>query len=422
MDGAPTRARPGHREPGTADTAAGAPRPTYRELLRGNVLVLALVSLLNDTASEMIFPLLPLFLVGTLGAGPATLGLIEGIAESTSSLVKLAGGWISDRLGRRRPLVAAGYTVAALGRPLIGLATAPWQVLLVRFTDRVGKGVRTAPRDALLAESVPADRRGAAFGVHRSADHLGAILGPLIASGLLLVLPGRLRTIFLLAALPGAATALLAATAVREIAPSARTAADGERPGLRDLGPGFTRYLGVVILFTLGNASDAFLLLRASDLGVTTALLPILWVALHVSKSSSSILGGELADRKGPLQPILMGWFVYALVYAGFAAASAAWHVWALFLVYGVHYGLTEAPEKALVARLAPSELRGRAFGAYHFAVGVAALPASLLFGVVWQKVGAGVAFLMGAALALLAALLLPLTVRARSGRRAEAA
>jgi MFS family permease len=399
-------------------TSGRPDRASYRDLLRGNVLVLALVSLLNDVASEMIFPLLPVFLVGTLGASATTLGLIEGIAESTSSLVKLAGGWISDRLRRRRALVAAGYAVAAVGRPLIGLATAAWQVLVVRFTDRIGKGVRTAPRDALLAESVEPGRRGAAFGLHRSADHLGAVIGPLLASGLLLVLPGRLRTIFLIAAIPGVCAAVLAATAVREIAPgsSARVPA-AERVGLRDLGPDFVRYLGVVLVFTLGNASDAFLLLRAADLGVTTALLPILWVALHVSKSSSSLVGGELADRHGALRPILAGWILYALIYAGFAAARTRWHVWALFLVYGFYYGLTEAPEKALVARMAPAELRGRAFGAYHFAIGLAALPASLLFGVVWQQLGAPSAFLMGAALALVAAALLPFTVRGRSGR-----
>jgi MFS family permease len=213
---------------------ADAPEPAakagqgFRSLLRGNVLVLALVSLLNDAASEMIFPLLPLFLVATLGAGPAVLGLIEGVADSTSSLVKLVGGWLSDRTGRRRALVAAGYTVAAVGRPLIALATAPWHVLVVRFADRIGKGVRTAPRDALLADSVDPARRGAAFGLHRAADHTGAMLGPLIASGLLILMPGRLRTVFLLAAIPGIAAAALAAFAVREIAaPTPRDATNG---------------------------------------------------------------------------------------------------------------------------------------------------------------------------------------------------
>jgi MFS family permease len=391
-----------------SEPAAGS----FRSLLRGNVLVLALVSLLNDTASEMIFPLLPLFLVSTLGAGPAVLGLIEGVAESTSSLVKLLGGWLSDRLGRRRPLVAAGYAVAALGRPLIGLATAPWQVLLVRFTDRVGKGVRTAPRDALLAESVAPEHRGAAFGLHRSADHMGAVIGPLLASGLLLLLPGRLRLVFLLAAVPGIAAASLAAFAVREIPPTATTAS-APRTSMREMGSPFVRYLAVVVLFTLGNASDAFLLLRAADLGVTTALLPILWVALHLVKSSTSLIGGRLADRVGPARPIIGGWVLYALVYVGFALAGSAWHVWALFLVYGLHFGLTEAPEKTLVARMAPATLRGRAFGAYHFAIGLAALPASLLFGLLWQSFGARSAFLAGAALALAAALLLPLVVGA---------
>ena len=386
------------------------PEPGWRALLRGNVLVLSVVSLLNDAASEMVFPLLPLFLVGTLGAGPALLGLIEGIAESVASLVKLWGGWISDRVGRRRALVATGYAVAGLGRPLIALATAPWHVLAVRVTDRIGKGIRTAPRDALLAESVEPARRGAAFGVHRAADHLGAVIGPLLASGFLLLAPGRLRTLFLLAAVPGMLAAILAATAVREV-PVPRAPA-GERGGLRELGPTFAGFLGVTALFTLGNASDAFLLLRAGQLGVPVALLPILWVALHVSKVGWSLVGGPLADRLGAGRVIVAGWLVYALVYAGFALADHAWQMWALVLAYGLFYGLTEAPEKALVARLAPAGLRGRAFGAYHLAVGVVALPASLLFGLVWEAAGAPAAFLMGAALSGCAAILLPISLR----------
>ena len=394
-------------EPTPTDRGSAA-----RSLLRGNVLVLAVVSLLNDVASEMIFPLLPLFLVGTLGAGPAILGLIEGIAESTSSLVKLVGGWFSDRMGRRRTLVVWGYTVAAIGRPVIGIATAPWQVLAVRFADRVGKGVRTAPRDALLAESVEPERRGAAFGIHRAADHMGAVIGPLVATGLLVWMPGRLRTVFLLAAVPGLAAAVVAAVAIREIRPATSGRTPAPRARLRDMGPGFTKYLSVVLLFTLGNASDAFMLLRASELGVATALIPILWVALHASKVVWSLAGGAWADRAKPQRVIMVGWLVYAFVYAAFAFARSPWQVWALFVAYGVFYGLTEAPEKALVARLAPAELRGRAFGAYHFSVGLAALPASLMFGVVWQTLGPPAAFLMGAAFALGAAALLPFATR----------
>lgn len=388
---------------------------SWRALLRGNVLWLSVVSLLNDAASEMIYPLLPLFLVGTLGAGPAFLGLVEGVAEATASVLKLVSGWLSDRVGRRKALVGTGYGIAAAGRPLIALAVAPWQVLLVRFADRVGKGLRTAPRDVLLAESVEPARRGAAFGLHRAADHAGAVVGPLLATGLLLLLPGRLRLVFALAAIPGLLTVLVLWRRVRDVpAAGEETAAGPPRVGWRELGPVFPRYLLVLVLFTLGNASDAFLLLRAQQLGVAVALIPLLWSALHLSKMVWSVPGGVLADRFGARGAIVAGWALYAAVYAGFAVAGAAWHVWALFLVYGLFFGLTEAPEKALVAALAPTAARGRAFGAFHFAVGLAALPASVLFGAVWQAFGAPAAFALGASLALVAALLLLLVLPAR--------
>jgi MFS family permease len=384
-------------------------------LLRGNVLWLSVASFLNDAASEMIYPLLPLFLTGTLGAGAAFLGVIEGAAESASSLLKMLSGWLADRTGRRKPLTVWGYGIASVARPLIGLVTAAWQVLAIRLADRVGKGLRTAPRDALLAESIPEERRGAAFGLHRAADHSGAVAGPLLASALLLALDGDLRTVFALAIIPGLLTVAAVAWKVRETAPEARPAgADSPRPPLprlRELGPVLPRYLGVLVLFTLGNASDAFLLLRASQAGVPTPMIPLLWGALHVSKAVFSVWGGRWSDRVGARRAIVCGWLVYAAVYAGFAFVTAAWQVWALFLVYGLFFGLTEGPEKALVARLAPAGLRGSAFGAYHAAIGLAALPASIAFGVVWQAFDARAAFGMGAALALAAALLLPLAL-----------
>ncbi|HET9983867.1 MAG TPA: MFS transporter [Longimicrobiales bacterium] len=406
-----------------------ANRSPSRELLRGNVLWLSVVSFLNDAASEMIYPLLPAFIL-QLGAGPAFLGLIEGVAEATASLVKLASGWISDRVGKRKALAVWGYTIATLARPFIAVARAAWQVLIIRFADRVGKGVRTAPRDALLAESVVPARRGAAFGIHRAADHAGAVVGPLLASALLLLLPGRLRLVFALAALPGLVAVALLAWRVREspalaagakpgstpepraAPPADRRAAPAAKAGIRDLGGTFRRYMAVVVLFTLGNASDAFLLLRAQQLGVAMALIPILWAAFHVSKMVWSVVGGNLADRVGPRRAIVGGWLAYAATYAAFAFAAEAWQAWALFLFYGLYFGLTEAPEKLLVVRLAPAEARGTAFGAYHFAVGIAALPASLLFGEIWQHLGPEAAFLTGAGLALVAALALPLLVR----------
>jgi MFS family permease len=405
-------------------------------LLGGNVLWLAIVSLLNDAASEMIYPLLPLFLVGTLGAGPAFLGLVEGIAESASSLLKLGSGWVSDRFGRRKPLVLAGYGIAAVIRPLIALASLPWHVLAIRFSDRLGKGLRSAPRDALLAESVPAGMRGRAFGFHRAADHAGAVIGPLLASALLLAFHDRLRPVFLLAAVPGLLAVIVLAARVRETrgrtpgaraglaapgAAAAETRSEGDpatnrapghdAPRRGALGPPFLRYLAVLAIFTLGNATDAFLLLRANALGVTAAAIPLLWAVHHVSKMVWNVPGGAIADRFGPRRAIIAGWALYALVYAGFAFATTAWHVWGLFIVYGLFYGLTEAPEKALVAALAGAEQRGLAFGAFHGTSGLAALPASVLFGLLWSAFGPAAAFLTGAGLALTASLLLALLV-----------
>jgi MFS family permease len=384
-------------------------------MMKGNVGSLAGTSFLNDTASEMAYPLLPLFLVGILGAGPAFLGVVEGIAESTASLAKLGGGFLSDRVRRRKILVVWGYGLAALARPVLALATAPWHVLTVRFADRVGKGIRSAPRDALLVDSVPPEKKGTAFGLHRAADHAGSVLGPLLAAGLLFLAPDNLRLVFALTAVPGAFAVVLLVRRVRETPPplpaESELQAQG-RPSLRDLGPAFPRYLAVLLLFTLGNASDAFLLLRAQELGVSVFALPLLWGAFHVSKMIWNLPGGMLSDRYRPQPVILAGWVFYALVYGGFALAQDTWQIWALFSVYGLFFGLTESPEKALVAELAPPALRARAFGLFHFAVGLGALPASLLFGILWQWRGASTAFATGAGLALLASLLLPLSLR----------
>ena len=400
-------------------------RSGWRLLLKGNVIWLGVVSLINDTASEMIFPLLPFFLVQVLGASETFLGLVEGIADSTASLVKLGGGWISDRFQRRKLLVGIGYGLAAVARPLIAVAFLPWHVLVVRFSDRVGKGIRAAPRDALLADSAPDNYRATAFGIHRAADHAGAVLGPLLATVLLIILGQRLRVLFALAAIPGLLTVLVIILKVREVIPSsdsensARLLNDsvtgrhsgGESERLRpvgSLGPRFLCYIGVIAIFTLGNASDAFLLLRARQLGVALTLVPLLWGVHHIAKMLWAVPGGVLADRFGPRRAITAGWLIYGAVYAGFAFASQPWHIWALFVVYGSFYGLTESPEKALVASLTPQSIRGFAFGTYHFAVGIGALPASLLFGALWQAFGVGVAFLTGAGFALLAVLLLP--------------
>ncbi|MEQ1690005.1 MAG: MFS transporter [Gemmatimonas sp.] len=372
-----------------------------------NVLALAAVSFLTDASSEIIAPLLPMFLIGTLGASARTIGLIEGGAEAVASLLKLASGWWSDRSRRRKPLIVFGYAIASLVRPLIGFAQTTTQVLAIRFTDRVGKGVRGAPRDALLAASTPVAYRGRAFGFHRAADHAGAVVGPLIAMACLAWLAMPLRHVFFVAAIPGALAVLVAVFAVREQPVTVGASMPVAGIATDPLPQSFRRVMIPIALFTLGNSTDAFLILRANQLGVSLALIPLLWVLLHIVKSLSSTPGGALSDRVGRTPLIVGGWIVYALVYAGFAGATTTWHIWALFALYGIVFGLSEGTEKALIADLVPSAIRGRAFGWYHAVIGVAALPASVVFGAVWDRYGASTAFLMGAALALTAALLL---------------
>lgn len=382
------------------------------------VIALAAVSFLTDASSEMIYPLLPLFLSTTIGAGALAIGMIEGAAESVAALLKLVSGWWSDRLSRRKPLVLAGYGLASVVRPLIGLAQSAPQVLGLRLADRVGKGIRGAPRDALIADAVDPGQRGRAFGFHRAADHAGAVVGPLAAFALLGWFGLSLRAVFLLAAVPAALAVITLMLGVREHARAAPLRAHG--PDLRRSGLGgtFWRYLAILFVFTLGNSTDAFLLLRAADLGVPAAMVPVLWAMLHVVKSASSTPGGTLSDRFGRRPLIIGGWAVYALVYLGFAAASQAWHAWALFAAYGVYFGMTEGVEKAFVADLVGSGVRGAAFGWYNLAIGVGAFPASLMFGAIWERVGPGAAFTFGAGLATLAALgLVVLPVRTSGGR-----
>jgi MFS family permease len=392
------------------------PRRSLFSLPR-TVVMLGVVSLLTDASSEMIYPLLPIFLATTLGAGATVIGLIEGVAESTASLVKLGSGWWSDRLGRRKAIVVAGYTLSACARPLVALAGAGWHVLAIRFADRVGKGLRSAPRDALLAASTPAQSWGKAFGFHRAMDHTGAVIGPLIATALLAWGLTDLRVLFALAAIPGILAVVVLVSAVREHAPVDRAAAAPPRLSLAPFSPRFRAVLGVVALFTLGNSSDAFLLLKANAAGIGPAWIPLLWILLHITKAASSTPAGVLSDRIGRPRLILAGWLVYAAVYAGFGLATAAWQIWALFAIYGLFFGLTEGVEKAYVADLAPAEHRGTAYGLYHAAVGLAALPASLLMGVVWEHVGPDAAFGLGAGLALVASLLFLAALRAPARR-----
>jgi MFS family permease len=390
-------------------------------LLPRNVLAISLVSLFNDASSEIIYPFLPLFLTLTLGASPFAVGLIEGGAESVSGLLKLFSGYFSDRRGRRKGLVVFGYGLAGVTRPLLAFASTWPQVLVIRLTDRVGKGVRSAPRDALIADSARPAERGLAFGFHRAMDHAGAVVGPLLGYLILRLIASDdgaptaadYRTLFLLAAIPALVAVLVAAVFVREAKRGTRIDAPAPpRLSLRGFDGNFKRFLVILALFTLSNSSDAFLLLRAQQAGVSAAAVPLLWAALHVCKVGSSLLGGDLSDRLGRKTLIVSGWLLYAAVYTGFAFVSSAGEAWILFLVYGIYFGLVEGTEKALVADLVRPEQRGTAYGLYNLAFSVSVLPASLLMGGLWAWRGPAVAFAASALVGAASALLLALAVR----------
>lgn len=391
----------------------------YRRLPR-NVVAIGLVSLLNDASSEIIYPMLPVFLSVGLGASAAAIGMIEGLAESISSLLKLFAGYFSDRLGKRKWLVVGGYALASVVRPFLGFAQNWHQVLAIRLTDRVGKGVRTAPRDAMIADTVTTEQRGLAFGFHRAMDHGGAMIGPLVGYLLVkLIAENRdaptapeFTTIFLVASVPAILAVLVAIFFMRD------TQAKDGRPkqipklSLRGFDGNFKRFLVILALFTLSNSSDSFLLLRASESGVHFVLLPLLWAAHHGMKVLSSLYGGDLSDRLGRKRLIVSGWILYAAVYAGFAFVSTTTGVWVLFLIYGIYFGLAEGAEKALVADLVRPEQRGTAYGLYNLAFGITVFPASLLMGMIWDWKGPATAFLISAVMGATAAALLFLFVR----------
>lgn len=385
----------------------------YRALPR-NVVALSFVSLLNDTSSEIIYPLLPAFLALSLGASPFAIGLIEGFAESIASILKLFSGYLSDRFGTRKLPIFLGYSLAAVTRPFLAFVTSWPQVLVVRMTDRVGKGIRGAPRDALIAESVPEKERGFAFGFNRAADHLGAVLGPVAGFVLLYIFASNAQDptlleyqkVFLFASVPVIIGLIVIAFFVSEKVDHHDTI-DPPKFSLRGFDGNFKRFLAVIALFTLSNSTDAFLLLRAGQAGVSPVMLPLLWMTLHLSKVVSSLIGGGLSDRIGRKKVIVAGWLIYALVYAGFAFVSSAWQCWALFIIYGTYFGLTEGVEKAFVADMVPTKKRGTAYGLYNLAFGITVFPASLLFGLAWNEFGATPAFLASACVSLIAILLL---------------
>lgn len=370
------------------------------------VWLIGLISLVNDSASEMLYPLIPLYLTSVLMAGPRALGIIEGIAEATASLLKLFSGVIVDRTNRSTPWVVFGYGLAGLGRPLIAFVNGwPW-LLAIRFADRVGKGLRSSPRDALLAASVDSGRRGLAFGLHRAMDNAGAVVGPLLASALLAAqMP--LKDIFLWSAVP-AALCLALAFCLREpqaTLPAQRTPFDWR---LTDMPPVFKRYLVVVAVFTLGNSSNMFLLLRAKELGVPEAQIPLLWAAVSAVAMLFSTPFSALSDRAGRVRLLIGGYLAYGLFYIGFGLlAHDGVLLFSLFAFYGLFMAATEGVEKALVADIAPAGRRGTAFGWFNLTAGVFLFPASVVFGWLYQRASPLVAFGFSSGCALLAAGLL---------------
>ena len=383
------------------------------------VWLLGWVSLATDSATEAIYPLLPFFLTRVLGAGAVSLGIVEGAAEAVNSVLKIISGRIADRSRRKRPLVLFGYSVSSLARPFIAVTTTWTQVFAVRVLDRIGKGVRGAPRDALLAMWATPTTRGKVYGFHRAMDHAGAVIGPALASAFLFFYPGQYRTLFALTIIPGAiAVALVFLVPEREsdvAQPSAvaqpfraadrnaglkpHAAPDEATPLPRE----FTRFMLVLTLFTLGNSTDAFLLLKLTDAAGSTQFIPLMWSALHVVKAAVSIVGGSWSDRIGRRAVIGIGWLVYAVVYAGFAVSQTLTALLTWFLIYGFYFGFAEGTEKALVADLAPTGRRGFAFGLYNAVQGLGAFAASVMFGLIWTAYGPAPAFGAGAALALVA-------------------
>jgi MFS family permease len=403
----------------------------YNRLPR-NVFIISLVSLLNDASSEIIYPLLPLFLSSTLGAPPLAIGLIEGAAESVSSLLKLFAGYVSDRMGRRKALVVLGYALASLARPLLAFASNWHQVLSIRLTDRVGKGIRTAPRDAMIADAALIEERGLAFGFHRAMDHMGAVIGPLVGLVILLLVADDVSTplaadytkVFLFASIPALASVLVAAFLIREPPRVKRRVGppvmETPRLSLAGFDANFKGFLAILALFTLANSSDVFLLLRMREAGGGAVSILLTWAALHTVKVLSSLVGGNLSDRLGRKTLIVSGWLLYAAVYAGFAFVTSVSMAWVLFLIYGLYFGLAEGAEKALVADLVRPEQRGTAYGLYNLAFGITVFPASLLMGALWNWRGAQTAFITSASLGALAALLLLAMIRTRPATAAH--
>lgn len=384
-----------------------------------NVWVVTVTSFLTDVSSEMVVHVLPLYLANVLGARTNVIGLIEGAGETAASLLKLLSGWLSDRLGSRKWLTVAGYGLSTLAKPFLLIAGTWEAVLAVRLSDRVGKGIRTAPRDALIADSIDETQRGVAFGLHRAGDTAGAALGLLIALivvasvqhfGMLLT-ADTFKTLVAISIVPAVLAVIALALGVREV--PLKTGARLPRLSLAEFDNRFKAFLLIVVLFTLGNSSDAFLVLRAQERGVSVTGIMAMVLLFNIVYAALAGPAGKLSDRIGRRRLIVAGWLMYGLIYLGFALAGAGWQLFALYALYGIYYGVTEGVGKALIADLVAPEQRGTAYGLYNAAVAVMALPASFIAGVLWQGIGSFAGFgprapfLFGAALAVGSALLL---------------
>src|SRR5229473_2128101 len=399
----------------------GAAPPPSMPLPR-QVKLFGWVSLLNDFASEMIYPLLPAFVTGVLGGGPQALGALDGAAEFAAAFVKLGAGRLADRPRLRGPMIVLGYFIAVVVRPIIAVTGAAWQVIGLRVVDRLGKGLRTPPRDALIADVTPAELRGRAFGLQRGMDHAGAVLGPILAWWLLASGTANVRAVIGWSIVPGVLVLVLAGWAVRDGTADGGRGRQRAAEGDDALPPVAAPYrplppapLLAISAFYLLRMPDTLIILRSQELGVPVAIVPLLWAAVHVVRSSSSFLGGAASDRLGPARTMWAGWLVNALLAAGMARAGTAAAAWGLFLALGLVSGLTESPERALVARLAGTR-QGSGFGVYHGITGFAALVGGVVLGAVFQRYGAGPAFLASAAGGLGLVLGWPL-VAARFGR-----
>jgi MFS family permease len=395
-------------------------QPSALASLHRNIWVVTATSLLTDISSEMLTSVMPMFLFSVLGVPTSVVGLIEGVAETTASLLKVFSGWLSDRLGQRKWLAVAGYAISTIAKPFLAVASTWEWVLAVRFADRVGKGIRNSPRDALVADSVSETQRGLAFGLHRAGDTAGAAIGQVVAlavvwatikNAALLTRP-VFNILVLISVAPAVLAVLVLAFGAQE-PPPAREHRQPQRLSLAGFDGRFKFFLVIVVLFTLGNSSDAFLILRAQNVGLP--VLGVLGMMLSFNLVYAAVSGpaGALSDRIGRRRLIMGGWLVYGLIYLGFARAHTGWQVWALMTAYGLYYALTEGIARALVADLVPAEKRGTAYGVFNAAVGVTALPASVIAGVLWQGafgwggLGPSAPFYFGAALALAASVLL---------------